>query len=112
MKKHSVPVYWTLYNETLGISLMESPQRTRELLHAPFSYVRVCPTCGDVWSTVKVMEEGTKYIPISRECPKCGLGLLGTFDEGYPMPRAAMIHDIKMCREPASYMVFLTTGGN
>jgi len=103
--------HWFFNNQYMGSgSVAQTHIKGKSCI--PFSYVRVCPECGDAWSQVVVEHPDTKFIPESRLCPKHGAGYLGTYETEYELPRDVMRYDILQYTPEAGYESFLITGGN
>ena len=100
-------IQWFFNKELLGISF----SNTRETLH---SLVRVCPICGDSWSTIVVKDLGqtVKFHPESRRCHNHQGGVIDTFENHYNPPEPVIAHELRYFLNVLDYQIFLITGGN
>ncbi len=88
MVSDAILLEWFIHGRLVGISNTYMTW-TRELRHVPYSIVRYCHSCGDVWSKIRVVHSDTKWIAKPRICSKClgGPVPLGELDDSlYELP--------------------------
>lgn len=108
---------WYLYDDLVGKSDIEMVHTHGEK-HAPYSVLRYCHECGDVWSRIKVTDKSTRWLPTNRICPECSK--LDTVPMGeknsdmYVLPAELDEREMKSYMELGDehkYNFFLITGG-
>lgn len=113
---------WYINNELMGES-NTTMVHAHGAVYVPFSLIRFCQRCGNIWSKVEVDHPDSKWIGYGRLCIEHGPAPIGDGttsgtkgnEEIYPIPKELQMYEFKAmgrCGGEEKYEIHLITGGN